>query len=132
MKTEEFEKSLRESQKAVLRALYPQDYSKLKEAAKFLGIPFENARQAYQYGKGSTFTINGLILFALGIKNPQQLKSYLPKLRESLGNPRELSPLESLIEEARSFYSEKEIEIWITLLLAKKKIELEKKPKKKK
>ena len=29
-------------------------------------------------------------------------------------------------------YSEKEIEIWITLLLAKKKIELEKKPKKKK
>lgn len=124
MSGEDYEADLREGQKALLRVLFPEDYIKLKEAARRLGIPFERARQAYQYGKGSTITINGLLLFGLGI-HPKDIKKYVPQVREALKKPTKLSDLESLIEDARALYGENDLIAWLRLLLAKHDIETE-------
>lgn len=124
MSNEDYEKELRESQKALLQAIYPADYASLKQAAKELNIEFERARQARQYGKGSTFTINGLILFGLGI-HPKDLKKRLPKIRELLTQPTNPSTFEELVEEARTYYGENDLIAWLRLLIARYKIETE-------
>lgn len=124
MSIQEYEEELREGQKAILQALYPEDYTKLKEAAKKLGIDFERARQARQYGKGSTVTINGLVLLGIGI-HPKDMKKYLPRIREVLQKPKELSTLDSLIEEARRHYGENDLIAWLRLLIARHNIEAE-------
>lgn len=124
MSLEEYEAELREGQKALLQALYPSDYAKLKEAAKKLDIDFERARQARQYGKGSTVTINGLILLGMGI-HPKDLKKHLPKIREMLKKPSELSTLDNLVEEARQYYGENDLIAWLRLLIARFNIETE-------
>lgn len=130
MSGEDYESDLRDGQRALLHALYPEDYTKLKEAAKRLGIPFERARQAYQYGKGSTITINGLLLFGLGV-HPKDMKRYVPQVREAMRKPTEPSTLNSLIEEARSLYGENDLIAWLRLLIAKHDIETELKMNKK-
>lgn len=123
-KVEEFEEKLKEGQKAILQALYPEDYVKLKEASKKLGINFERARQARQYGKGSTVTINGLIFMGLGI-HPNEIKQYIPKVREILSENTKMSVIDELIEDARALYGENELIAWLRLLLARHQVESE-------
>lgn len=124
MSIEDYEHELREGQKSILQALYPDDYKKLKEAAKKLGIDFERARQARQYGKGSTITINGLIFIGIGI-HPKEIKKYLPKVRTAVKQSSELSVLDELVEDARRCFGENELIAWLRLLMARYEIEAE-------
>ena len=101
-----YEKDLREAQRLLLQIIYPEDYKKLRKIAKKLNMEFERARQARQYGKGSTITINGLILMGLDIQ-PKDIKKYMPTLRKTFTTPNSLSILDELIEETRSYYGEK-------------------------
>ena len=119
-----YEKELREAQIAILHILYPEDYKLLKTACKALKIKFERGRQAWKYGKGSTITINGLILHALKI-HPKNIQKYIPQLRKILRAPNKLSTLDQLIEEARRNYGENELLAWLRLLNARWEIESE-------
>lgn len=124
MSIKDYETELRNGQKALLQTLYPADYKKLKIAAKTLDIDFERARQARQYGKGSTVTINGLILEGLGL-TPKDLKKSIPKIREFIANPLTSGRIEELTEEALMHYNENELIAWLRLLIARAEIEVE-------
>lgn len=100
------------------------DSKELRAAAEQLGLPFETARQARDYGKGSVTTINGLILRGLGV-SPQDLTRHIPKIRKMFGKPGELTTLEKLIEEALARYGQNDLIAWLRLLLARYEIERE-------
>lgn len=116
-------KQLREALKAVLGIMYA-DSKELRGAADQLGLPFETARQARDYGKGSVTTINGLILRRLGV-DPQDLARHIPKIRKMFGRAGELTTLEKLIEEATQKYGPNDLIAWLRLLLARYEIEKE-------
>lgn len=122
MSAQDYELELREGQRAILHALYPDDYVKLKQVAKQLGIKFETARQAHQYGKGSSVTINGLIFMGLGV-HPTDIKKYIPQVREVVKNNSKTNIIDELIEDARALYGENELIAWLRLLLAKHEVE---------
>lgn len=116
-------KQLREAFKALLGIMY-KDSKELRATADRLGLPYETARQARDYGKGSVTTINGLILYGLGI-NPQDLHQHIPKLRRMFNKPGELTTLERLIEDALNKYGQNDLIAWLRLLLARYEIEKE-------
>jgi hypothetical protein len=115
------QKQLREALKAILELMYA-DSKDLRAAALRVGLPFETARQARDYGKGSVTTINGLILNGLGIA-PQDIQKHLPKIRKMFNKTGELTSVERLIEEALSKYGQNELIAWLRLLLARYEIE---------
>jgi hypothetical protein len=116
-------KQLREALKALLAIMYA-DSKDLRIAADQLGLPFETARQARDYGKGSVTTINGLILHGLGI-SAQDLQRHIPKIRKMFGKTGELTTLEKLIEDALAKYGQNALIAWLRLLLARYEIERE-------
>lgn len=117
------EKQLKEALRSILGIMYA-DSKDLRAAADKLGIPFETARQARDYGKGSVTTINGLILQGVGV-SPQDLHRHIPKIRKMFGHAGELTTLERLIEEAVSKYGQNDLIAWLRLLLARYEIEKE-------
>lgn len=116
-------KQLREALKALLGIMYA-DTKALRAAAEALDLPYETARQAKDYGKGSVTTINGLILHGLGI-TPQNLQNQLPKIRKMFSSPGELTILEKLIEDALYKYGQNDLIAWLRLLNARYDIEKE-------
>jgi hypothetical protein len=114
-------KQLREALKTLLGIIY-SDSKDLRAAAEKLGFPYETARQAKDYGKGSVTTINGLILHGFGI-SPQDLFKHIPKVRKMFNKSGGLTILEKLIEEALSKYGQNELIAWLRLLLARYEIE---------
>jgi hypothetical protein len=117
------DKQLREALRAVLGIMYA-DSKELRAAADKLGLPFETARQARDYGKGSVTTINGLILHGLGV-NPVDLHRHIPKIRKMFASSGELTTLEKLIEAALARYGQNDLIAWLRLLLARYDIEKE-------
>jgi len=116
-------KQLREALRALLTIMYA-DSKELRTAADKLGLPFETARQARDYGKGSVTTINGLIFHGLGI-GPQDLHRHIPKIRKMFDQSGELTAVEKLIEEALAKYGTNDLTAWLRLLLARYEIEKE-------
>ena len=118
---DQVQKQLRETIKALLCIMYA-DTKDLRAAAQKLDLPFETARQARDYSKGSVTTINSLILHGFGIA-PQDLQKNLPKIRKMFDKSGELTTLERLVEDALSKYGQNELIAWLRLLIARYEIE---------
>lgn len=106
-----------------LSVMFP-DSDSLHEAAEALGLSFEAARQARDYGKGSVETLLGLILFGLKI-TPHSLQKNLPKILSMFEKSGELTTLEHLIQEVINKYGRNELIAWLRLLNARHEIEVD-------
>ncbi|HEX7673546.1 MAG TPA: hypothetical protein VF412_05215 [Bdellovibrio sp.] len=103
--------------------MYP-DAKSLRKAAAELGLSFEAARHARDYGKGSVETLMGLLMHGLNIA-PNSLQKNLPKVLKMFDKPGALNTFESLLQQAIENYGQNEIIAWIRLLNARHEIEKE-------
>lgn len=120
---EQYSKQIRNAFTETLGVMYP-DAKALRAATAELGISFESARQARDYGKGSVETLMGLVMHGLNIA-PHSLQKNLPKVLKMFEKSGDLSGLEQLIQEVVSKYGQNEIIAWLRLLNARYEIESE-------
>lgn len=120
---EPYAKQIRSSFTETLAIMYP-DSTSLRAAANYLGVSYETARQARDYGKGSVETLVGLVIHGLNIP-PQSLEKNLPKVLKMFDKSGELTILEKLIQEVAFKYGHHELIAWLRLLSARFEIENE-------
>ncbi len=120
---EQYSRQIRDAFKKTLGEMYP-DRESLRDVATELGISYESARQARDYGKGSVETLAGLVMYGFKIP-PASFPKNFPKVFKALEKSSDLVTLEKLLEEALSKYGRNEIIAWLRLLNARYEIEFE-------
>lgn len=120
---EQYSKQIKSALIETLEEIYPNGKS-LRDAASELGISYEAARQARDYGKGSSQTMIGLLMYGYKI-TPSSLSKNLTKVFRAVEKSAHFSALEKLLEDSINNYGPNQITAWLRLLNARYEIEAE-------